>query len=162
MKFVCSLTVVSDIKRSRIFYENILKQKVKYDFGENICFEGDFAIHLKSHFSNLIGNKEILLGGNSSELYFEDDNLEELIQRIRDHDVKIIHEIKEQPWKQRVIRFYDPDNNIIEVGETMEFLCYRLYKEGYKNIMIKEMTSMSEEFIQNSIEIYEKRTGQSK
>lgn len=35
MNFICSLITVSDIKRSRDFYENVLKQKVRFDFGEN-------------------------------------------------------------------------------------------------------------------------------
>ena len=49
MKYICSLITVSDIKHSRDFYENILNQKVKFDFGENITFHGDFAIHLLTH-----------------------------------------------------------------------------------------------------------------
>ena len=53
MKYVCSLIVVEDIQRSRDFYERILKQKVKYDFGENVTFEGGFAIHLKKHFEKI-------------------------------------------------------------------------------------------------------------
>lgn len=50
MKFICSLITVSDIKRSRNFYENLLNQKVKYDLGENITFNGDFAIHSQNTF----------------------------------------------------------------------------------------------------------------
>ena len=45
MRYICPLIVVSDIKRSRQFYESLLGQKVKYDFGENVQFEGDFSIH---------------------------------------------------------------------------------------------------------------------
>jgi uncharacterized membrane protein (UPF0127 family) len=33
--------------------------------------------------------------------------------------VKFIHELREQPWKQKIIRIYDPDNNILEIGEPM-------------------------------------------
>jgi len=80
MKFVCSLIVVSDINRSRYFYENILNQKVKYDFGENVIFQGDFAIHLKSHFQGLIDTKEIKRCCNIFELYFEYDYFVSLIE----------------------------------------------------------------------------------
>jgi len=59
MKFICALLTVADIKRARDFYEGLLNQKVKYDFGENVTFEGDFAIHLQSHFSSLIDNRSI-------------------------------------------------------------------------------------------------------
>ena len=71
MKYICPLITVSDIKLSRDFYEKLLKQKVKYDFGENVTFYGDFAIHLQSHFKELIDNREIRQGGNNFELYFE-------------------------------------------------------------------------------------------
>ena len=60
MKYICALITVSDIKRSRDFYENILNQKVATDFGENVSFEGGFAIHLKSHYQGLIGDKTIV------------------------------------------------------------------------------------------------------
>jgi catechol 2,3-dioxygenase-like lactoylglutathione lyase family enzyme len=69
VKFICPLITVSDIEKSRDFYENILGQKVKFDFGENITFHGDFAIHLISHFKELIDNKEVIHGGNDFELY---------------------------------------------------------------------------------------------
>lgn len=50
MKFKCALYVVNDIQQSRAFYENLLDQKVKYDFGENVTFEGDFSIQEKKVF----------------------------------------------------------------------------------------------------------------
>ena len=79
MKFICPLIAVKDIKISRDFYENLLDQKVKFDFGENVTFEGGFAIHLMSHFSNLIDNKEIKCAGNNFELYFKYDDVDEMI-----------------------------------------------------------------------------------
>jgi len=38
IKFVCPLMTVSDMKKSRDFYETVLEQKVESDFGENISF----------------------------------------------------------------------------------------------------------------------------
>ena len=63
-------------------------------------------------------------------MYFEYDNIEKIERKLIENDVVFIHKIREQPWRQRVIRFYDPDKNIIEVGESLEFLAYRLFKEG--------------------------------
>jgi hypothetical protein len=42
MKFICPLIVVSNMEIFRSFYENILNQKVQYDFGENVSFEAAF------------------------------------------------------------------------------------------------------------------------
>ncbi|MDR2585473.1 MAG: hypothetical protein LBC84_04530, partial [Prevotellaceae bacterium] len=57
IKFMGSLITVADIKRARVFYENVLGQKVEADYGENVSF-GGFSIHLRPHFKMLIDNKE--------------------------------------------------------------------------------------------------------
>lgn len=152
MKFICPLIVVNDIKLSRDFYENVLDQKVKYDFGENVTFEGDFAIHLKSHFGKLINLRpnEIGLKTNNCELYFEEDDLESLLVKLKKIDsIEYIHEIKEQPWGQRVIRFYDPDMHIIEVGESLESVARRFLKQGLSIEETARRLSVAEEFIKN-------------
>lgn len=151
MKYICSLITVSDIKRSRNFYENILNQKVKYDFGENVTFHGDFAIHLQSHFKALIDNKEIQTGGNNFELYFEYDNVEDIVKTLKDNNIVFVHEIREQPWRQKVVRFYDPDKNIIEIGESIEYLAFRLKNEGLSIEQISKTTNMPIEFVNESI-----------
>jgi len=117
-RFVCSLITVADITRSRNFYEEVLGQKVEADYGENVSF-GSFCIHLRSHFQKLIDNKPIRNSANNFELYFDSDDLAEIVKRLKECNVQFIHEIREMPWKQKVIRFYDPDNNIIEIGEPM-------------------------------------------
>jgi len=58
MRFLGTLIVVNNMEISRSFYEKVLNQKVEYDFGENVSFEGGFAIHLKSHFSDLLNINE--------------------------------------------------------------------------------------------------------
>jgi hypothetical protein len=55
MKYVSSLIVVKNIERSKAFYEKVLKQKVQYDFGENVAFKGGFAIHDQIHFQKVTG-----------------------------------------------------------------------------------------------------------
>jgi len=121
MKYICPLIVVKDIAVSRNFYENILGQKIKYDYGENIVFEGDFSIHLQEHFQALLGNELQLIQkkANSFELYFETDELDNMVKKLKDNQIEFIHEIKKQPWGQRVARFYDPDYHLIEMGELM-------------------------------------------
>lgn len=155
MKFICSLITVEDIKLSRNFYENILNQKVKYDFGENVTFEGDFSIHQQKHFSQLIDNKIIHRESNNFELYFEYNNIEEIEQKLINYNVEFIHKKREQPWRQRVIRFYDPDRHIIEVGESMEFLAFRLSKENKSTEEIASTISMSVDFVKSAIQKHE-------
>lgn len=152
MKYICPLITVSDITRSRKFYEELLGQEVKMDFGENVTFHGDFAIHLKSHFNQLIGDHEIRSGGNNFELYFEHNDLDDLVEKLKTEGVGFVHELREQPWRQKVVRIYDPDNNMIEVGESLDHLCYRLYREGLDTEQIMKVTYMTMEFVDESIE----------
>jgi len=147
MKFICPLIVVKDIRVSRDFYENILDQKVKMDLGENISFEGDFAIHLESHYQMLIQNRRIEKGGNQFELYFEHDDLDRLENKLKEAQVEWIHEVMEQPWRQKVMRFYDPDQHIIEIGESLEHLILRLEAEGLNEKEIVKTIDLPADFV---------------
>jgi len=118
-------------------------------------FIGDFAIHLRSHFQGLIDNKEVKDNANNCELYFEYDDLEQLEKKLNKEGVKFVHNIREQPWRQKVMRFYDPDGHIIEVGESMEHLSHRLHREGMEVEKISKITNMPKDFIKNSIARYE-------
>ena len=69
----------------------------------------------------------------------------------------LVHELREQPWRQKVVRFYDLDNNIIEIGETMEHLSFRLKKENLSNEQISKITNMPIDFVIDSIEQYEQK-----
>lgn len=153
LKFNAPLIVVNDMARSRRFYELLLGQKVKFDFGPNVPFEG-FSIHLKSHFQSLLGDVAqfpVTQKAHWGELYFETDELEPVFQRLDQADVEFIHPICEQPWGQRVTRFYDPDGHIIEIGETMEAVVWRFYEQGLSIDMISEKSSMPSEFIEGVI-----------
>jgi len=139
MRYVCALITVEDVATSRIFYENILGQKVSDDYGENVAFEGGFAIHKKAHFEKLI-DRAVVPGANNFELYFEEDDLAPIENRLIGSGTEFIHRIIEQPWKQRVMRFYDPDRNIVEIGESMDFLVRRLSLEQFSAQEISRIT----------------------
>ncbi len=154
MKYICPLIVVADIKKARALYEGLLGQKVKMDFGENVTFHGDFAIHLKAHYAKLIDEKEISTQSNNFELYFEDDNIEEIVNQLAAHGYEFVHPVREQPWRQRVVRFYDADGHIVEIGESMEYVAYRLSKEGHAIAKIAEITYLSTEVVEMGIKKY--------
>lgn len=153
MKYICSLIVVQDIEASRNFYEKVLGQKVKYDFGENVQFEDGFAIHLEQHYKKLLGDEhgEIKKKANNFELYFETDEVEGIFNRLKNERIEFIHELREQPWGQRVMRFYDPDYHIVEVGETLEAVVLRYYSLGMNSDAIAKRTSMPQEFVEKTI-----------
>jgi len=152
LKFVCPLIVVEDIGVSRRFYEQLLGQKVKYDFGENVQFEGDFAIHLKTHFQKLLGTEpplSVAKKAHNGEIYFETDEMEQMARHLKQAEVEFLHSIREQPWGQRVMRIYDPDGHIVEIGETLEAVVRRFSGQGLSIEQIREKSSMPLEFIEH-------------
>jgi catechol 2,3-dioxygenase-like lactoylglutathione lyase family enzyme len=119
MKYSGILITVEDINISRKFYEEIMGQKVENDVGDYIEFNNGFSIILKSTFKELIENKEINGSGNNFEIFFKNNNIEQLVDILKENDIKFVHELRREPWGQKVVRIYDPDNYIIEIGEPM-------------------------------------------
>jgi catechol 2,3-dioxygenase-like lactoylglutathione lyase family enzyme len=153
IRFVSVLLFVKDVAASRSFYETILQQKVRYDFGLDIEFESGFAIHDANHISKLLFNRPVAkdtekLGKDNFELYFECDDLEAVAARLVSKGTLFVHNIKEQPWGQRAFRVYDPDNHIIEIGEPMANVIKRYFKAGLSETEIAEKTSMPLQEIQ--------------
>lgn len=153
MKFICPLVVVEDINKAKDFYINILGQRVRNDFGENVIFESNFAIHQKAHFQKLIQNREIFPCSNSFELYFEADDIEEVEKTLVENHVEFLHNVQVQPWQQKVCRIYDLDGNIIEIGESMKCLCKRLETAGNDLIGISALTGLAEEKVKKLLQI---------
>lgn len=46
------------------------------------------------------------------------------------NDIEYIHPLLEHSWGQKVVRFYDPDRHIIEVGENMRIIVQRFIDRG--------------------------------
>ena len=124
LKFISSVVFVKDIKTSRQFYEDFLQLKIADDYGENIAYHCGLSIWQSGHaYDNIFKNSPDELvkenHGYSHELYFETDNIDEVFEEAAKCKVKIMHGITNQPWSQKVFRVYDPDGNIVEIGEIM-------------------------------------------
>ncbi len=156
MKYVSSIIMVSNLGKSRHFYEDILHQIVKFDFGYNITYEGDFAIQQPSYFRRMAGTNFPKNGKSNRSsravLYFESDEVQACERRLRRLDVQFIHGIQEQHWGQRVFRCYDPDGYIIEIGETREELVLRLAGEGLSLDEICSKSGYPESFVSPLLE----------
>ena len=150
LEFVCALIAVEDVAVSRRFYEECLGQKVRYDFGANVEFEGGFSIHRRAHFQELLGGGErfaAVARSHWGELYFDCDDVEAVEQRLKEAGVDFIHGIHEHPWGQRAMRLYDPDGHVVEVGESMEAVVLRLQRQGFSVESICQKTYMPREFV---------------
>ena len=133
MKFKNTLFVVEDIEKSKKFYKEVLGLRVIMDFGDNITLTGGISLQTRRSWKEFIGkeNYEISFGGNDAELYFEEDDFDGFINKIKSFDyIKYVNTVYEHSWGQRVVRFYDLDNHIIEVGENLKYVCKRFLDSG--------------------------------
>lgn len=153
VKYKLPLIVVEDMERSRKFYEDLLGQKVILDFGANITFGSDFSLQTKDSWRGFIGDREdtIMFRSNNFELYFEEKQFEKFVEKLKCYGVELIHDVREYPWGQSVIRFYDPDMHIIEVGESMVSVVRRFSDQGLSVEEIAEKTQHPLEFVRDAL-----------
>ena len=133
MKFKNPLLVVSDMEKSKKFYKDVLNLRVIMDFGANVTLAGGLCLQTKETWMGFIDAKEedIIFGGNNAEIYFEEDDFDAFAEKLKGiDDIDYVHPVIEHRWGQRVVRFYDPDRHIIEVGENMKFVCRRFLDSG--------------------------------
>ncbi len=154
MKYVCPLIVVDDIKAARHFYELLLDQRVESDYGENVVFEGSFSIHHKEHFASLVSVERpvtVSKRSNSFELYFETDDLLKVSAKLKQEGIEFVHDVYAQPWGQRLMRVYDYDGHIVEIGESMKDVVKRMHAEGMSVEEITAKCSMPMQFVEKVI-----------
>lgn len=130
MQYKGPMLVVNDIDKSVEFYENILGMSVILDFGANKTLTGGLALQTAETYKDFIDGRTLCFGGNDFELYFEEDDFDSFIQRLKIFKIEFVHPVKEHSWRQRVVRFYDPDKHIVEVGENLKSVCRRFLESG--------------------------------
>ena len=130
MKFKNPLLVVTDMQKSIEFYKNVLGLRVIMDFGANVTLTGGVCLQTKDTWSEFIGTNDIRFCGNNGEIYFEEDDFDLFIKRLETFEISYVHPVKEHSFGQRAVRFYDPDNHIIEVGENIKTVCKRFLDSG--------------------------------
>ena len=53
-----------------------------------------------------------------TELYFEEKNIEDFVEKLNNsrYEIQYVNELMEHSWGQKMVRFYDLDGNLLEVG----------------------------------------------
>lgn len=111
------LIVVNDIERSKKFYKDIFGLEVILDNEGNVILTGGLVLQDATIWAEFIENL-VIPHNKASELYFEENNIEEFAQKLDEspYDIEYVNRLMTHSWGQKVIRFYDPDGNLIEVG----------------------------------------------
>ncbi|MBR3166276.1 MAG: glyoxalase [Lachnospiraceae bacterium] len=121
MKLKNVLIVVKDIERSRRYYHDLFGLEMILDNDGNMILAEGLVLQDKKIWKDFLG-KNILPESNSCELYFEERDIEGFVQKLEElcPDTVYVNRLMTHSWGQRVVRFYDPDGNLIEVGTPME------------------------------------------
>lgn len=143
MKLKNILIVVEDIEKSKEFYLTLFGLHVIRDFGENVILSEGLVLQEKKVWENLI-KKKVNVGGNDAGLYFEENHMDDFLNKLEESPFEIEHvnEYQEREWGQRVVRIYDPDKHIIEIAETTESVVRRLLNSGMTAEEVSEKTRM--------------------
>ena len=114
------LIVVKDIERSRQFYHDLFGLELVLDNDGNMILTEGLVLQEDKYWTEFLG-REIIPENNSSELYFEESDIEGFVEKLERYypEVKYVNRLMTHSWGQEVVRFYDPDGNLIEVGTPM-------------------------------------------
>lgn len=131
MNYNCTVISVSDIHTSKKFYEDLFGLKVYQDYGINIAFTCGLALQQNFGWLIHLPEEDILKKSNNMEIAFEEQDFDGFLEKLKNYpDIECLGDVIEHSWGQRVIRFYDPDGHLIEVGEDMKMVTERFLDSG--------------------------------
>ena len=153
LKYRLPLLAVSDVERAKAFYHDLFDQNVEMDLGWNVSFDGGFAVQQNFAWLTDVAPESVAARPNNMELYFEVDDFDAFIDRLAAYpDVAYVHPPKEHEWRQRVVRIYDPDGHMIEIGESMVVIAKRYLAAGKTVEQTAEIIQHPVEFVRFAAE----------
>ena len=114
------LIVVKDIEKSRKLYHDLFGIELVHDNDGNMILTEGLVLQDEKIWKSFLG-RDIIPKSNSCELYFEEQDIESFVEKLERlyPNVEYVNRLMTHSWGQRVIRFYDLDGNLIEVGTPM-------------------------------------------
>lgn len=119
MKLKNVLIAVKDIEKSKQFYHDLFGLNPVLDGGGNLIMTEGLVLQDEKIWKESLG-KDITYRNNSCEMYFEENNIEAFAEKLERlyPETEYVNRLMTHSWGQKVIRFYDPDGNLIEVGTS--------------------------------------------
>lgn len=156
IKYRLPVLAVEDISRSVQFYHDLFDQEIAMDLGKNVTMSGGFCLQEDFDWLTDLPPNSIVQKSHNMELYFETDDFDLFLTKLAAFaDIIYVHPPKKHDWQQRVVRIYDPDYHIIEIGESMETIALNLLEKGHS---IEETAAI----IQHPLEIVQQWLDQAK
>ena len=114
------LIVVKDLEKSRQFYHDLFGLDMILDNNGNMILTEGLVLQDEKIWKDFL-KKDVIPENNSCELYFEEQNIESFIEKLENlyPSICYVTPLMTHSWGQKVVRFYDLDGNLIEVGTPM-------------------------------------------
>lgn len=151
MRYTSTLLAVRDMAASIRFYREVLGLEVIQDFGANVTLAGGIALQTLGSWREFIGGKPVTLQSHTGELYFEESDMDGFLKKLEGADISYVHPPLEHRWGQRVVRLYDPDGHIIEVGEDMARVVRRFIARGLTPEQTAKRMDVSLDYVRERI-----------
>ena len=117
MKLRNVLIAVNDMERAIRFYKEIFGLQVILNQDGNVIMSEGLVLQDVAIWKNFLG-RDVTPRNNMTELYVEESNIEDFVNKLEasDFEIEYVNRLMTHSWGQQVVRFYDPDGNLIEVG----------------------------------------------
>ena len=111
---------MKDIEKSRKFYHDLFGIDLVLDNEGNMILTEGLVLQDERIWKTFL-DRDIVPKSNSCELYFEEQDIESFVEKLERlyPTIEYVNHLMTHSWGQRVIRFYDLDGNLIEVGTPM-------------------------------------------
>ena len=154
MKLKNTVLIVNDLEQSKKFYKHILGLKAILDFHGSVTLTSGIVLQSKEIWKDLIHktDQEIIMLNHAVELSFETEDIDAFMYVLDQYHVTLLHPLKEGVWGQRVVRFYDLDGHVIEVGENMRKIIKRLLSQGFSYEELAHRLRVPLDYIKQIIE----------
>ena len=113
------LITVKDMEKSKAFYKELFGLDVILDNDGNVILTEGLVLQDAGIWEETVGGR-IIPRNNASELYFEETDIESFAEKLDAYpeEIQYINRLTQDSRGRKVIRFYDPDGNLIEVGQN--------------------------------------------
>lgn len=114
------LIAVKDIEKSKKFYHDLFGLNTILNSDGKVILTEGLVLQDEKIWRECL-NKEVISKNHACELYFEEPDIEAFVEKLEElyPDVTYANRLMTHSWGQQIVRFYDLDGNLIEVGTPM-------------------------------------------
>ena len=117
MKLKNILIVVKDIEKSKQFYHDLFGLNMILNQDGNMILTEGLVLQDEKIWKDVLG-KDVIPENHTCELYFEEKDIEGFVEKLERlyPSIQYVNRLMEHSWGKKMVRFYDLDGNLIEVG----------------------------------------------